>query len=60
MKGYKYTIESVGGIVTSATSEEAIVVDFDTHIFRINAPDGSRVYINTDNIILIKEEEIEI
>ena len=60
MKGYKYTIESIGGIVTSATSAEAIVIDLDVHIFRVNVSDGRKVYLNTDNIIRITEEEAEI
>ena len=60
MKIYKYTIESVGGIVTSATSAESIVIDLDVHIFRVNVSDGRKVYLNTDNIIRITEEEVEI
>lgn len=60
MKGYKYTIESVGGIVTSATSAEFIVIDLDVHIFCINELDGKSVYINTDHIIRITVEEVEI
>jgi hypothetical protein len=57
MKGYKYTIESVGGITTSATSKEPIVIN--SHIFQINMS-GKKVYLNTDNIIRITEEEVEI
>lgn len=60
MKGYKYTIESIGGIVTSATSAVAIVIDLDVNIFQINGSDGKRVIINTDHIIRITEEEVEI
>ena len=60
MKGYKYTIDSVGGIVTTATTAEAIVIDLDVHIFQVNESDGKRVFINTDNIIRITEEEVDI
>lgn len=62
MKGYKYTIESIGGIVTSfveARDRIPISKFFDCKIFTIEE-DGGKVHINTANIIRITEEEVEI
>jgi len=60
MKGYKYTIESIGGIVTCAISVEPIVVDLDVRIFCINKSSGGRIFLNTCYIIRITEQEVEV
>lgn len=61
MKGYKYTIESIGGIVTSFDAEDRIPIDklSEWKILTIEE-DGGKVHINTANIIRITEEEVEI
>lgn len=60
MKSYRYTIESIGGVVTTATSTEKIdKLDFDVHTLNINNTDG-RTFINMEHVIRIIEEEVEV
>lgn len=65
MKGYKYTIESIGGIVTSFDAEDRIPIDKLSEwiiltIEEDGSKDGSKIHINTANIIRITEEEVEV
>lgn len=60
MKGYKYTIESIEGVVMTATSPVKISdIDFEVHTLKINKTEG-RVFINMEHVIRIIEDEVEI
>lgn len=60
MKVYKYTIESIGGVVMTATTPVKISdIDFDVHTLKINNQEG-RVFINLEHVLRIIEEEVEI
>lgn len=60
MKNYKYTIESIGGVVTTATSTEKIdELDFDVHTLKISNTDG-RTFINMEHVVRIIEEEVDV
>lgn len=65
MKGYKYTIESIGGIVTSFDAEDRFPIDKLSEwkiltIYEDGSKEGSKIHIFTANIIRITEEETEI
>ena len=61
MKGYKYTIESIGGVVTTGTSTEKIsdIIDFDVHTLKIHDTNG-RTFINMEHVVRIIEEEVDV
>ena len=61
MKGYKYTIESVGGITTTI-KDVPNRIDFnpDVKITKIVNPDGSTIMLPMCNVVRITEEEVEI
>lgn len=60
MKGYKYTIESVGGI-TTVINEMPNRIEFpdDTPFINIIKPTG-RIILPMCNVVRITEEEVEI
>lgn len=60
MKGYKYTIESVGGI-TTVIKDLPNKIEFlaDTPLLTIINPKG-RIILPMCNVIRITEEEVEI
>ena len=60
MKNYKYTIESIGGVVTTATTTKKIDEPvFDECLLKINNTDG-RTFINMEHVVRIIEEEFEV
>ena len=61
MKGYKYTIDSVGGITTTI-KDMPNMIDFnpDVKIIKIGNPDGRTIILPMCNVIRIIEEEVEI
>lgn len=60
MKGYKYTIDSVGGI-TTVINEVPNKIEFpaDTPLINIINPKG-RIILPMCNVVRITEEEVEI
>lgn len=60
MKSYKYTIESLGGVVTTAATTEKINEPvFNECLLKINNTDG-RTFINMEHVVRIIEEEVEV
>ena len=60
MKGYKYTIDSVGGITTTIKDlPNRIEFPADTPFINIISPTG-RIILPMCNVVRITEEEVEI
>ena len=60
MKGYKYTIESVGGITTVMDLPKRTEFNTDAKFIKIGNYDGSTIILPMCNVVRIIEKEVEI